>query len=218
MRKDPLWRFISDLLLLMFITFLVSLLVDIAYAGIQKRNVVKVLELKESYDFHLKGNGDLDNLQYYTCHRHRFYYDAGNVKTKVWWWTRTEKDEFVFTYTPTRTEKGFCPLTIAAFNKKGKHSYYYYDFKQKEYNLRATIYCNGKAWSDSGVTVCEAKTGLIQSIEFKEKVYITGSCLDKVLEGKFFSFKVVKDRCTYFAKTPKGRKHRFTLLGYERVE
>lgn len=189
---------------------------DVEYEG------VAVLPMKAKYSFHLYAQGDLDLFTFTTCHREETAEDASNVTKRGLFWRKIEKKrEIKLEYTPNDIEKtGGCPVYLGGFEKeKGRHSWGLIDFATPEATLPALIKCNGKSVQSQGVSICQARNGLLQSITFALPVRVlprSGCELGKQ-DGTHFEFAIQKGQCVYAFVTMEGRIHRLTTLGYEAV-
>jgi hypothetical protein len=85
--------------------------------------------------------------------------------------------------------------------------------------------CDGNVYQALGVSACSARYGLVQEIEFANKVVIypeTKCPLSEVVEermvGKRFVFPIIKGECQYVFKEERGDKtHSLSTIGYEEI-
>jgi hypothetical protein len=180
------------------------------------------------YQFEIKTPGNLDWFTLKTCHREWSLEKAGNVKvTKPRWpWgekTVIAKNQVKFRFANSDQENihEYCPMVLAAFEKKrGRHSFGFVDFDNIDDPLPGTLYCNGDKRSVGGVSVCQSRVGLIQSIVFGEKIKheAEGGCPGGEAKGNTFTHESGRGRCVYlFVGLASGRLHRHTSIGYESI-
>ena len=94
----------------------------------------------------------MDRLQITTCAREEIIDNAGQ--------------SYTYQYSPTPDEaKGPCPLYAEAISRDSHTSWFFLGLKSTE-DLRSHVWCNGEGWTYSGMSVCQSKAGLIQSISF----------------------------------------------------
>jgi hypothetical protein len=179
---------------------------------------VAVLPRKESYALEIHAKGSLDLLTMTSCHREESREKAG----KSGWFG--DKKRVEMTYTPAKglEDQAACPLQFGGYEiSKGRHSWAFIDFQDNENKLPATLSCNGWKSSAQGVSVCQAREGLTQRIEFlgPTKVYTTQGCdVFPQKLGQAFTFPLVVGECIYLFKEVAGsRTHRLTTLGYQSV-
>ena len=171
-----------------------------------------VVPRAESYHFEIKTPGRLDLFTLTTCHREETF-EALSTKVRS------------FDFKPISIELGqlACPVHLGGYEKiRGRHSWAFIDFEHPSLLLRAEIKCNGVQRNTSGVSLCQAKVGLIQEIKFKQPVIWPKklTCIELSSDDeKTFRFKMPRGECTsrFLSKTGKKLWHRFTTLGYEKI-
>jgi hypothetical protein len=190
---------------------------------------VLVVPKSRKYDFEVEARGDLDLFVLTSCNRDWTKESAWNVtiekKGFLGWGTRKIKDKrkVEFSYLPDKLEReGTCPVWLGGFEQqKGRHSWGFIDFKSESETLPATIYCNGETLHEVGVSVCQARNGLVQGIEFETEVVVApdDSCSIGKSRGTYFEFPIRKGECTYVFRTIKKPRqdHRFTTIGYQKI-
>ena len=130
---------------------------------------VIVVPKKEKYKFKIEAHGHLDLFTFSTCHRE----DTTEAHAKRNWWGRSNK-KVEGTFSPVKgMEDEYCPGYIGAYDKNGRHSWGFVDFETADATLPATLYCNGEVIESKGVSVCQAKKGLIQVVEFDHPVELS---------------------------------------------
>ncbi len=178
----------------------------------------------------IKSFARLDLLKVSSCHREM-------IEEKVRWrdgWFGLggqSAKEYTFVYDPMKVESEFyCPLYIEAYEKGGGFragtmaAWGFIAFRSPEgagaENLPARAECNGTLWTKfAGITVCQARTGMEQSISFDRPVRVVHNDKCKIEPKSDREFRV---RSTEFgfcrAVFTDGKdKHRLELLGYTEV-
>jgi len=183
-----------------------------------------VVPKAKKYSYHVQSRGELNMFTFQTCHREWTKESAWNVvkvKRRLFWKKKIDvKNQVKFDYVPTALERSYCPVSLGGYEKSlGRHSWGFIDHKTDLEKLPGKVNCNGSEYKSSGVTVCQARNGLIQLISFNDnvKVYSMGSCSLGASEGKIFKYKMPKGRCVFLFQTKTGEKHRLTTLGYEKI-
>ena len=126
----------------------------------------------------------------------------------------TEVSDFDYLYEPNRIEKSGCPLIVAGFVDNGVVVKGVIDFRS-ENPLAAKLDCNGeKLEYKFGTSACISQPGLVQTIEFKDKVepISLGGCPDPTTtDGKTFQVELAEDTCMYLF-TRRNQQHRLTTV------
>jgi len=185
---------------------------------------VLVVPHASSNAFYVTARGDLDLFTFTTCHREETTEDAGNINERVGWVfkrTITKKREIKFNYIPSPIEaEGGCPVLLGGYEElKGRHSWGMVDFETPDATLPAVLACNGQVIKANGVSICQARVGLIQTITFATEVKVSpapGCELGKIAGAKF-EFETPRGQCVFAFISPDARIHRLTTLGYEQV-
>ena len=132
------------------------------------------------------------------------------------------KDKFEYVYWPSAEieDLGFCPVEIGAFDEKGEHSWAMIDFRREE-SLSGELGCNGNKSIAKGVSLCQSRKGLIQTIRFDEPVDVEQSelCDEAQTEDHLlWTFVISAEKCLYVFRNTKGDEiHRLLSLGYDNV-
>lgn len=111
-----------------------------------------------------------------------------------------------------------CPLEIAAFDKDGENGWATIYFRGDE-TLAATLGCNGNSNNSRGVSACQSRAGLLQTISFKEavKAYWPERCSPmKTNDQKHFEWAMNTKLCIYLF-TGNEQEHRLVTYGYNKV-
>jgi len=127
------------------------------------------------------------------------------------------KVPYRFHYDPTDIESSpACPLEIGVYSIKKGVEYGYIDFITKE-NLPATIHCNGEIDIAGGVSICQAKKGLVQKISFSDPVRYKTNCLIMIEKNNTFEYQAPKGICQAIFTDSQGLLHRHIVYGYEDI-
>lgn len=179
---------------------------------------VTVIPRANKYEIIVKPKGNMDLILIRSCHREHSF----EKKSKKFLWIKLGENKFKYTYNPTPKEREkACPLRVEVYEaKNGRHSWALIDFEHPDYQLPSRLTCNGEIRTPNGVAVCQAKAGLIQTIEFPEIVQFAtpdeGCVRPKFVDGAF-DWQISKGECLYITTARDGRKHRMTAIGYEGV-
>lgn len=176
--------------------------------------------LNKNYEVEFESNGKLNLFTITSCHREEVYENEYNN-------FNSKKIELGFSLNPEFEKEG-CPIQLGAYDLKGRHSWGFIDYKTGAH-LSAIIDCNGKKYLSTGVTICQSKQGLIQSITFKhEVVFSPESQLRKecknisyeTTDNKMFVYAIPNRECVYeFMRKDKPEEvHRLTTIGYEKIK
>jgi len=187
-----------------------------------------VAEKADKYEFLVESKGNLDLFVMTSCHKEETKEKAWNVQKTVksglfgWGSKRIDvKNQVTFTYYPNAIEaEGDCPLEFGGFDKSGRHSWGFVDFQSDRYKLPATIECNGRTKDSKGTSHCQARSGLIQRITFKEDVVLAenNDCKALQMGKRSIEFNMVSGKCVMvFSDTKAEKFHRLTLLGYDKI-
>jgi len=183
---------------------------------------VGVLPYQDSYDLQVDNEGKLNFFSMTSCHREittensddGIFHKNGRIKIN---------------YKPTLEKGRACPLFVAAFNRKGKHGWGFLAFEHPRFQLPAKLKCNGSEYRGNGVSVCQSRLGLIQTISFEEEVVpikpVNGAAERKELcptlpteDNKTFEYMMPTRECVYGFVGKKSKKiHKFYSIGYEQL-
>jgi len=147
---------------------------------------------------------------------------------------RKYKDFIDIEYTPTVERGEACPMYLSMYKKNQKYSTALVVFEHPDYQLDATLYCNGFVSQQHGVSICQSREGLLQRIDFDEPVAIGDpvngpadrskdhlNCpklpltKDKKSTGLFLQ---PNRECIYpIIGLKSGKIHQFYTVGYENI-
>jgi len=190
------------------------------YVGEGVLVVPKKTEEVFKFDVTLKGKADLFTFE--SCHREMVWEQAG----KRGFFDSRVRVQFDYDPLNGLETRSSCVVRLGGYDKTGRHSWAMVDFEGDDATLPAIVKCNGAHYHSRGVTVCQAKVGLIQEISFPEEVAYSPdpNCplnltRDSARDGKTFRFPLVRGECVYafIEKNSKRRIHRLTTLGYDQV-
>ena len=147
---------------------------------------------------------------------------------------KKNKDIITIDYVPTIERGEACPLYFSKYSKNQKYSTALVVFEHPEYQLDATLHCNGYVTQHRGVSICHAREGLVQRLDFSEPVAfgdpVNGPAdrteanpicpklplaADKMSTGLFLQ---PNRECIYpIVGLKSGKVHQFYTVGYEEI-
>lgn len=172
-----------------------------------------VLPLKNEYEFEVQTKHDMDRFSATTCHRQI-------VEEKVdgtGWFKKTAKYKFKFVRQGSVEQTDPCPMDLVGSDEKNEHSWAFFDFVTPDYQLKAKLECDGWQNTYPGVSVCQAKRGLVQKISFEKPVRTSfdPGCEMESPDQKTFVYSVPRGRCVFVFCASKTECHRLTTIGYD---
>ena len=175
--------------------------------GVQAVGVI-VAEMGSVFTIKADFKKKINRIKVDTCHRNYDNVDIG----KDW--------EYFYKKIGGIEDKGMCKMKITALNGDGINSWGLIEFKnESDHNLGAVLKCNGAVSNVSGVSICQSKAGLRQSITFKEPTYSDpqDECSKPfTYDGKTYYYDIDHGNCVFLFKA--GRKfHRLRTFGYDEV-
>jgi hypothetical protein len=178
--------------------------------GISGTGVV-VVPRSGRYDFKIESRGDLNFFAVETCHR----YDGREKAWEKGWFKSHKKVEFSVVPKPQESS-GLCPYELKAFAVNGQHSWGLVVPELAAQKLPATAHCNGRSYRGNGVSVCHAKVGLKQAIEFSEDTTVKTTCEEPKKRGHSWHYSVPPSECIYIFRTDK-KKHTHVVVPFEQM-
>lgn len=188
-----------------------------------------VTTLSDKTDIRIQSLVDIDRVEISTCSRHdvcqykggelacdntRFSIDGG--------WFGSPGKLMTYHFVPDRKERddSCSNLMIAIYDKNVLASWGYLDLRtDPDKNFPAHFTCNAQDWTFAGVSVCSAKAGTIQEINFDDPIdnfRAEASCNIKKISDKEFEFQPAEGWCR--ASFVRGEKwHDVILNGYVEV-
>jgi hypothetical protein len=127
--------------------------------------------------------------------------------------------ENIITYAPSLTESGgYCPMVLTFLARNDEYRGAIVDFSDLE--LGAILLCNGKTEKNIGVSICQARAGMLQEIIFASPMNVAtsvGTCAQPTSNDQLrWQIKLGKGHCVYaFKEKASGKLHRLTTFGYE---
>jgi hypothetical protein len=172
----------------------------------------------------LKSKARFDLLRISSCHREM---TQEKVDWKEAWFGMGGESAQAYTYQyeplPVEQEK-FCPLYFEAYEKRNGSldgvvaAWGYLAFRTNEF-LPAKTECNGTRWTFKGISVCQTRAGLEQTIAFEKpitKYFSNELCEIRDIDEKSFRVRGGKGFCQA-TFTDGVSRHRLVLLGYDEV-
>lgn len=172
-----------------------------------------VLPEKELYSIILESKGKFNYFTFRTCSREVAKENASR---------RLNHYKVQVNYRPNLIERlNGCTVEVRGFEVKGRHSRGFIDFFDSSMTLDASLVCGASTKTWLGVSVCQERKGLIQSITFPSYVMYktTPECEWKKKEGQVFEFEIKRGLCQYIFMEKVGgyRVHRLTTYGHEGI-
>lgn len=173
-----------------------------------------VLALPQSEQYEIRGSavGDFDFLVWQTCAQQHSIERRDN--------------DFKILFSPVTTSS-LCNEVLeirGVEEEKGRNQGAILAFDNPKYQLRpSSMICNGETQTTTiGVSVCQAKQELVQSIDFSEPVIASGDqCgFEPIANGDFqkhFVYKMPIARCPVIFGTKDHRKHLLILFPYQDI-
>lgn len=161
--------------------------------------------------------GRADMLTITSCHREE---KTANPDKDGWF-----KKGYTFTIGLVRgVETGrACPIDIGVYEKKaGRHAWGTMAILTEREKLPALTKCNGRVKQYGGVSVCQAKKGLIQKYEFKTPVAIAtiaGCEIKEPADKMNWEFLIPEGPCTVYFIDKKNPDvfHQANWFGYDTI-
>lgn len=190
--------------------------------GIESFCGVGVVPHKEEYKIKVKSKGKANLFMMTTCHRE---ITSENPDKGLF-----KKDGVVkISYKPGLEKGKACPLFISSYDRKGRHGWGMVALEDPRFSLKAKVRCNGVDSDSNGVSACQSKVGLLQSITFEDDVKqldpVNGSAQRekdcpqlRLINGKKVLFSIPPRECIYGFISKKNRKvHKLYTIGYEEI-
>ena len=171
------------------------------------------------YKVRVEPLGKVDMIILQSCHR---LWKTPAPKRKGGWFS---KKYYEFEITPTEeheVEKA-CSFDTGVFEKnKGRHGWGLVVIDSAREKLGALVKCNGRTVKYGGTSVCQAKTGLIQSIHFDRRVRVAdvvGCKIQISADKKNFIFLMPEGECVTFFVDEKNQDifHKTVWFGFNKL-
>lgn len=178
-------------------------------------NGMGVMPEADSYKIKVLPPGKADMITITSCHREEKM--ANPEKDGMFKGTYSFQIDLVQGLESKRT----CPIDIGVYEKEaGRHGFATMAISTEREKLPALTKCNGRVKQYSGVSVCQAKAGLLQRYEFKVPVDIAtipGCEIRPSPDGLNWEFVMPQGSCTiyFIEKKNPDNIHQANLFGYE---
>ncbi len=128
--------------------------------------------------------------------------------------------EFTIEVVPGIETNRICDFQIGLYEKKGQHAWATIVIDSGIRKMPALVKCNGKITQYQGTSACQAKEGLIESIEFDRKVIptkVVGCTIKESPDGKRWEYLMNAGECTiiFFDALDERISHKHVTYGYE---
>jgi hypothetical protein len=181
--------------------------------GVIYQGIAVVNQKKSVYKIEVGMPDDPVRVLFTTCHREKLITDFKS------------KTDYTYLYTPALglEDTGSCIATISIVNDKAVSFLGIIDFKDSE-SLTAALYCNGEFKASEGVSFCQGREGLTQSITFADDVkIIAGSncpaMVQDTVKKSTYEFVLQTGLCIYTIQGVNTKKlHRLTTRGYSKLK
>ena len=184
-----------------------------------------VLPKTKAVSLVIESQASIDLLTIDTCHRS----EAFPAALTAGWLSPKKKLKYV--YTPNQVEQGFCTLRIGTYTKSESPTNVvaraFFDFSDPDpkVSLPARNLCSGKDEATLGVSVCQARAGLIQVLSFPVEVKLAKEglpdrcSLSPPPDQRSWTYRISRDECTYrfMEVSSPHRVHRHSTVGYDKV-
>ena len=187
---------------------------------------VTVLPQRSEYEFTIEPKSDSpDLLIMRSCHRE----DSFEKSQKSFLFIPIGDNKYKYTYKPViGVETGrVCPLRGDAYHEEknnSQHSWLFCDFEapQDGYTILAELTCNSVRDMTYGVAACQARVGLVQTIQFSEEIRwakpqppACSPWIDK--GGNRWELSVNSGECLYHAYNKNKDLFRITTIGFHGI-
>lgn len=173
---------------------------------------ILVVEKAPEYKFKVESVGKINGFTLESCHRYTFSEDIANGSFGP-------RKQAKFSYVPVAPiESENCDVLLGAFEVKGRSGWGYVAFNSPEYTEGALVKCSGNQYNSKGVTLCQSRAGLIQSIEFSREMKIEPNtdCPVETKDNKLFVFNMSLGICQNIFKVKgEAKYHRLVTIGFE---
>lgn len=184
-----------------------------------------VVDRASSYKIKVPVPENADVVRLYTCHRESILYErerrggifGTGVEIKLPGSKPKGPTEHEFTIAPPldMENDGYCPINVEILNVDGMNYYGLIDVRNE--TLPAFLACNGSLYPAVGVSLCQARVGLVQRIRFDVPVaakVISDNCeLPVAQDDRNFDIPVNVETCVYLFSSG-SKHHRLTTFGY----
>jgi hypothetical protein len=185
-----------------------------------------VMPYSSQYKIKVFPPGKADMITVTSCHRE---IKTPNPEKSGGGWFKKGHYEFTVPLQGTVDDSELCSFDIGVYEKnKGRHAWGTFAINDgKAYRLNATTKCNGRFKPYGGVSVCQAKKGLIQEYSFDRLVSVAApvgceisNLASKDRYAKVWRFLMPPGECEIFfidVKNPRGFQHQAFFFGYDSI-
>lgn len=174
---------------------------------------VAIGKLSDRYEIEVKANGHLDLFTMQSCHRDVPIEGAGENGIFG------DKRKVRLEYEPSGRHEynRYCALRLSGYEKdRGRHSWGFIDFQTEAETLMGTVHCNGETSLSMGVSACQSRSGLQQSVSFTDEIDVESDC-DFEVEDTNLVYEMRVGECVFAIMSEGGELHRHTSLGYNSI-
>lgn len=195
----------------------VSVWLDDDWKETKTINGMGVVRKATGYKVKVYAPGDVDMMTILSCHRE---WKTPSPKRKGGWFQKKFYEFKVFPTQEIEVQRA-CPMEIGVYEKdKGRHGWGLIVPENERENMMATVKCNGETIVYGGTSVCQAKKGLMQKIEFEKRVVATqmaGCGIQVPDDKKNWSFIMPPGECVIFFVDEKNPNnvHKLVTYGYD---
>lgn len=173
-----------------------------------------VLPLRDEYNFKVTTKHDMDRFLATSCHRQIVEEKVGDTG----WFSKKATYKFTFKRASGVEQSDPCPLQLVGSADSNEHSFGFLEFQTSADTLPAVLECDGWKNTYNGVSVCQAKKGLVQKISFQTPVrtaFDSGCELPIPSDKKNFVYEIPRGRCVMVFCNEQRQCHRLTTIGYD---
>lgn len=177
---------------------------------------IGVLEKQKDLIIRIESRVDINMINIETCHRDVTIFDIIDTS----WIKPKQTYEYKLILDEVEMEKPDCSINIFTYNKTNEdnNADAFFTFNHYQFTVPAQVLCNGSELEFSGSSVCNAKVSKPQRIKFKNPMVFDKSemsCPVRDLNTMSFDVEARLGNCTVvFMDMTNGKKHKFTLIGY----
>lgn len=186
------------------------------YVGEESFDGIGVVKKAQKYRIKIYPPGKADMITFTSCHReHKF------AKPKKGW--LKSYHEFEIEPVVDIETNRICGIDVGIYEKeKGRHGWASFAINSNRRVLSTHVKCNGRDYESSGVTFCQAKKGLIQSVEFDRQVIhtqVSGCMIQPSKNNKHFEYLMPEGDCAiiFYDVNDEALSHKLILFGYDTI-
>lgn len=175
-----------------------------------------VIRESPKYKIKVYGKGKVDMIALTSCHR-----QVKTANPDTGWFSKGH--EFEFTPVKDIETNRACPLDAGIYEqKKGRHGWASMAIDSSREKLPARVKCSGNVNNFKGTSVCQAKSGLIQDIQFKRPVslFTSRDCqISGSGDGMNWEYLMPRGDCVMFFIDNMDERfsHKHVTFGYDTI-